>query len=228
MFQVRHSNERGEASLQWLHSRHTFSFARYYDPEQMGVSSLRVINDDIISTGNGFPMHSHQDMEILSYIKRGTIEHKDDLGNVKIISAGEFQLMSAGSGITHSEYNHSSEPLELLQIWLQPNVVGTKPTYQQQKFAREQGLQLIASPEGSQSAFQIKQDAYIYRLNLLKNTGTAHTLNRQRIAYVHVISGHLTINGQLLDSGDGVTITETESINFTSVCDAEALLFDLA
>ena len=167
MINIRPSDERGRANHGWLQSRHTFSFASYYDPRFMGVSALRVINDDKVAPGNGFATHSHADMEIISYVKKGAIQHKDSMGNIETLPAGEFQLMSAGTGVTHSEYNPSTqEPLEFLQIWIQPNVYGIKPGYQQKKFPNHDGLQLIASPDARAGSLRLHQDACLHQLRL--------------------------------------------------------------
>jgi len=172
----RRSNERGPGDLGWLQSRHTFSFGSYHDPDHMGVSVLRVINDDQVQPGAGFATHSHQDMEIISYVKQGTIEHKDSMGNVEVLPAGEFQLMSAGTGITHSEYNPSdSRALSFLQIWIQPDELGVKPGYQQKSFGKNRGLTPIISPDGRDGTLHIHQDAYLYQLRLDRGqNGTAH------------------------------------------------------
>lgn len=163
MIEIRRSDERGPADHGWLQSRHTFSFANYYDPKHMGVSALRVINDDKVAPGMGFSTHSHEDMEIISYVKKGTIEHKDSMDNVEKLPVGEFQLMSAGTGVTHSEYNPSSEEsLEFLQIWIEPNVKGIEPGYQQKQFDKKEGLQLIISPDARDGSFLIHQDASLY------------------------------------------------------------------
>jgi hypothetical protein len=228
MIKVRHSDDRGQANHGWLQSRHTFSFAGYYDPEHMGVSALRVINDDKVSPGRGFAPHSHQDMEIISYVKKGSIEHKDGMGNVERLPAGEFQLMSAGTGVTHSEYNPSTqEPLEFLQIWIQPDVHGIEPGYQQKKFDAITGLQLIASPDARDGSLLIHQDAYLYQLCLDSGQPASHSLEPGRTMYVHVVSGAININGEQLNEGDGATVTETSELQFAGAENGEALVFDL-
>lgn len=228
MIQVRHSDERGPADHGWLQSRHTFSFGSYYDPDHMGVSALRVINDDRVSPGNGFATHSHQDMEIISYVKHGTIEHKDSMGNVKRLPAGEFQLMSAGSGITHSEYNPStSEPLAFFQIWIQPNALGIEPGYQQKRFADNTGLQLIASPDARDGSLRLHQDACLYHLRLDDEQVVSYATDTGRTQYVHVVSGELSVNGVTLKEGDGAIITDVITIEFIGRANNEALVFDL-
>jgi redox-sensitive bicupin YhaK (pirin superfamily) len=228
MIKIRHSDERGPADHGWLQSRHTFSFAGYYDPEHMGVSALRVINDDKVSPGRGFATHSHQDMEIISYVKKGVIEHKDSVGNVERLPAGEFQLMSAGTGVTHSEYNPSTqEPLEFLQIWIQPDVHGIEPGYQQKKFKAMKGLQLIASPDARDGSLMIHQDAYLYQLCLDSGQSATHSPQLGRTIYVHVITGAVSMNGEQLCEGDGATVTETSELEFVAVENCEALVFDL-
>lgn len=228
MIKIRYSDERGPADHGWLQSRHTFSFASYYDAEHMGVSKLRVINDDKVTPGSGFGTHSHQDMEIISYVKKGTIEHKDSMGNIEKLPAGEFQLMSAGTGVTHSEYNPSStEKLEFLQIWIQPDVLGIEPGYQQKQFDNKTGLELIVSPDGRNGSLHIHQDAYLYQLCLDMNQSASHTLEAGRTAYVHVVSGSISVNGEQLNEGDGATVTELDMLEFTSTSNCEALLFDL-
>ena len=229
MISIRRSKERGQADHGWLQSHHTFSFANYYDPDQMGVSALRVINDDIVAPGRGFGMHSHQDMEIISFVKKGRILHKDSEGNISELPAGEFQLMTAGSGITHSEYNPSTEEmLEFLQIWIEPDQLGIEPAYQQKQFDRNIGLNLIASPDARDQSFLINQDVFLY--HLLLNTGdkTKLTGQKDRMVYVHLFRGEVNIEGVDLLPGDGVTLSNKQTIEFfSSVDDTEALIFDL-
>lgn len=228
MIDIRRSEDRGLASHGWLESRHTFSFAGYYDPDYMGVSALRVINDDKVIPGAGFASHSHQDMEIISYVKSGAIEHKDSMGNVEKLPAGEFQLMSAGTGVTHSEYNPSTtEALEFLQIWVQPNVYGIEPGYQQKQFENKQGLQLIASPDARDGSFFIHQDASLYQLRLHADQVNTYSLKFGRTVYVHIVSGGISVNGELLREGDGATVKDIDVIEFSSTENSEALVFDL-
>lgn len=228
MIKIRYSDERGPANHGWLQSRHTFSFARYYDPEHMGVSALRVINDDKVAPGAGFGAHSHQDMEIISYVKKGTIEHKDSMGNIEVLPAGEFQLMSAGTGVTHSEYNPSdTEPLEFLQIWIQPNVYGIEPGYQQKRFEPKEGLQLIASPDGRDGSLLVHQDASLYQLLLNAEQSADHKLETGRTVYVHVVSGTVSVNGERLSEGDGATVKDVDVVEFVGGEKSEALVFDL-
>jgi quercetin 2,3-dioxygenase len=228
MIELRPSEERGPANHGWLQSRHTFSFAGYYDPRHMGVSALRVINDDKVAPGAGFATHSHQDMEIISYVKRGSIEHKDSMGNVERLPAGEFQLMSAGTGVTHSEYNPSdSEPLEFLQIWIVPNQLGIEPGYQQKKFPEHDGLQLIASPDARDGSLLLHQDASLYQLRLGAGHSASHSLAEGRRIYVHVVGGRIEVDGEVLGEGDGATLSATDRVLFRGESRAEALVFDL-
>ncbi len=228
MIAVRRSEDRGPTHLGWLDSRHTFSFGGYYDPEHMGVSALRVINDDRVIPGAGFATHSHRDMEIISYVKRGTIEHKDSMGHVEVLPAGEFQLLSAGSGVTHSEYNPSrTEPLEFLQIWIQPNELGIEPGYQQKKFARRPSLQLIASPGTRHGSLLLHQDAFLYQLILPAGQEACHRVRPGRILYTHVLAGDVNVNSEALHESDGATVKHVDTAEFTAVTDSEALVFDL-
>ena len=228
MIEVRPSDARGPADHGWLQSRHSFSFGSYYDPAHMGVSALRVINDDKVAAGAGFAPHSHQDMEIISYVKKGMIEHKDSMGNVEQLPPGEFQLMSAGTGVTHSEYNPSStESLEFLQIWIQPDVLGIEPGYQQKRFEPQSGLQLIASPDARDGSLKLHQDASLYRLWLEAGERAEFTQSPDRTAYLHVVSGSVRVNGERLDEGDGATVKSTDHIEFIADAETEALFFDL-
>ncbi len=228
MIEVRPSDTRGPADHGWLQSRHTFSFAGYYDPRYMGVSALRVINDDKVVPGAGFATHSHQDMEIISYVKRGTIAHKDSMGNVEELPAGEFQLMSAGTGVTHSEFNPSStEPLEFLQIWIQPNELGIEPGYQQKRFARDSGLQLVISPDGRDGSLRVHQDASLYQLLLGAEETASHQPAPGRSVYIHVVAGEISVNGEVLAEGDGATLNDVDVIDFVGREAGEALVFDL-
>jgi len=228
MVYLRRSNERGSSDLGWLQSRHTFSFGNYHDPDHMGVSVLRVINDDQVQAGAGFATHSHQDMEIISYVKQGTIEHKDSMGNIEVLPAGEFQLMSAGTGVTHSEYNPSApQALSFLQIWIQPAEPGVKPGYQQKSFGTNKGLLPIVSPDGRDGTLRIHQDAYLYQLRLEREQTVQHTLATGRTSYVHVISGNLSVNEYLLEAGDGIALSDVAILQFDAQETTEALLFDL-
>jgi redox-sensitive bicupin YhaK (pirin superfamily) len=228
MIDIRRSEERGPTRLNWLDSRHTFSFGGYYDPRHMGVSALRVINDDKVAPGAGFATHSHRDMEIISYVKTGAIEHKDSMGNVQMLPAGEFQLMSAGTGVTHSEYNPSqTEALEFLQIWIQPDRLGIDPGYQQKRFPDRLGLTLIASPDARDGSMRLHQDAALFRLSLAAGESASQALARGRSAFVHVISGELRVNGETLAAGDGAALSGESGIEFHADADTDALLFDL-
>ncbi len=228
MVYLRRSHERGPSDLGWLQSRHTFSFGNYHDPDHRGVSVLRVINDDQVRPGAGFATHSHQDMEIISYVKQGTIKHKDSMGNVEVLPAGEFQLMSAGTGVTHSEYNPSdAEALSFLQIWIQPAELGVAPGYQQKFFGRNKGLTSIVSPDGRDGTLHIHQDAYLYQLRLDRGLTEQHTLDTGRTGYVHVISGSLGVNEHLLEAGDGIGLSDIAVIRFDTQETTEALFFDL-
>ncbi len=228
MITIRRSHERGLTRLGWLNSMHTFSFGNYYDPEHMGVSVLRVINDDRVIPGAGFATHSHRDMEIISYVKHGTIEHKDSMGNIKSLPAGEFQLMSAGTGVTHSEYNPShSESLEFLQIWIVPDEPGIEPGYQQKRFADQSGLQLIASRDGHDGSLHLHQQAELWQLKLDSNEQATHTLSPGRTVYVHMITGSVSVSGKQLEAGDGATLKDIRQIGFQADSKAKALIFDL-
>ncbi len=228
MVYLRRSNERGSSDLGWLQSRHTFSFGSYHDLEHMGVSVLRVINDDRVQPGTGFATHSHRDMEIISYVKQGIIEHQDSMGNIEVLPAGEFQLMSAGTGVTHSEYNPSdSQALSFLQIWIQPAEPGVKPGYQQKSFGRDNGLTAIVSPDGRAGTLHIHQDAYLYQLRLDPGQTEQHSLAPGRTSYVHMISGNLHVNEYQLKAGDGIALADVALIQFNAQETVEALLFDL-
>lgn len=229
MIEIRKSEDRGSADHGWLQSRHTFSFAGYYDPRYMGVSSLRVINDDSVAPGTGFGTHSHRDMEIISFVKRGAIEHKDSMGNIERLPAGEFQVMSAGTGVSHSEYNPSdTETLEFLQIWIQPNVLGIEPGYQQKRFEPKSGLQLVVSNDGREDSLRVQQDAALHHLRLGEGEVATLPVAHNRTLYIHAIAGKLNLKGETLQHGDGATIKNEELLTFNAANDSEALIFDLA
>ncbi len=228
---IRRSAERGHANHGWLDSHHTFSFADYYDPAHMGFRSLRVINDDIIAPGHGFGTHPHRDMEIFSYVLKGALAHKDSLGNGRTLKPGQIQLMSAGSGVTHSEFNPASdEPTRLLQIWIQPRERGLKPSYTEWHPADEPSASpkvLVISPDGRDRSATIHQDAFVYRLRLAPGQTVTHDLAAGRGAWLHVAEGELTFNGETLASGDAASTESTGRLTFTASKPAEALLFDL-
>jgi len=229
MISIRHANQRGHANFGWLNSKHTFSFGEYYDEAHMGYSALRVINDDTVAPGMGFHTHGHRDMEIISYVLRGEIAHKDSEGNVETLPAGEFQLMSAGSGIRHSEFNPSAaNDLHFLQIWIQPNVYGQQPGYQQKDFGQAKGLTLVVSPDGENGSLVIKQDARLYQLILDANSSVELTANSKRHYYVHVVDGELQIEGELVGPGDGAKVDGIDLLKLVATSKAvKALVFDL-
>ncbi|MCE0555472.1 pirin family protein [Motilimonas sp. E26] len=230
MITVRKASNRGRGDYGWLKTRYSFSFANYYDPRHMGVSSLRVINDDVIAPGAGFDTHGHRDMEIITYVTSGTIAHKDSMGNVTELPAGEFQLMSAGSGIRHSEYNASdTDGLTLLQIWIEPNKFGGQPSYQQKAFGRRQGLHAVITPDGSNETLKIKQDARLLHLLLEPQSADSLLLPPDRVVYVQLLSGLLTVNDEPLTPGDGARLDNLTNIHFISGNKqaVEALVFDL-
>ena len=231
MISLRKNTDRGHADHGWLNSWHTFSFAGYHDPEHMGFGDLRVINDDTVAPGQGFGTHGHRDMEIISYVLDGALEHKDSMGNGSVIRPGDVQRMSAGRGVRHSEFNGSqTEPVHFLQIWIEPNVTGIAPGYEEKHFTageKRGRLRLVASPDGGDGSVTIHQDTRVYAA-LLDGAETAmHTLAQGRRAYVHVALGEVSVNGQALGAGDGARISGESQITFNNGKQAEVLLFDL-
>lgn len=229
MIRIRRSSERGQADHGWLKSWHTFSFADYYDPEQMGFRVLRVINEDRIAPGKGFDTHPHNNMEIISYVVSGQLAHRDSMGNTHVVGAGEFQAMSAGSGVTHSEFNPSpSDETHLLQIWIQPRKRGITPRYAEWKAnARRSSLTLISSPDGRSGSLAIEQDACLYLGRLDAKAQTSLQLGPKRHAWVQVVGGNLSLLGEDLQAGDGAAISDEQELAVTSLSGAEFLLFDL-
>jgi redox-sensitive bicupin YhaK (pirin superfamily) len=231
MLKVRKSADRGVASFGWLRSQHTFSFGHYYDPTHMGVGPLRVINEDHVAPGRGFNPHGHKDMEIISYVLDGALEHKDSMGNGSVLRYGDVQRMSAGTGVTHSEYNHSrTEPVHFLQIWLLPDVDGASPGYDERHFdaASKRGqLRLIASHDGRDGSVSLRQDAAIYATILDGDERVDHALQPGRQAYVQVARGSVTVNGCALAAGDAVLVADEAVVALGDARDAEVLLFDL-
>ena len=229
MIYVRKSEDRGAANHGWLDTRHTFSFADYRDPSFMGFSALRVINEDKVAPGQGFPTHPHRDMEIVTYILDGALEHKDSMGTGSVIRPGEIQKMSAGTGVTHSEFNASkTAPVHLLQIWVVPDKKGIPPAYEQKTLPGDGPLTLIASPEGGAGAVTLQQDARIFAARLKKGQSATHRLRSQRKAWVQVARGKVMLNGKTLHQGDGAALTEEEVVSLSAPDGhAEALVFDL-
>ncbi|MDG3085077.1 pirin family protein [Vibrio hannami] len=230
MITVRYAQDRGQANYGWLDTKYSFSFADYYDPAHMGFSSLRVINDDLIYPGAGFDTHGHRDMEIITYITDGSIEHKDSEGNVRVLPAGEFQLMSAGKGIYHSEYNASQvDKLALLQIWIEPNEFGGTPGYQQKDFGHDQGITTIATPTGENGTLQIKQDAKLHQLILEPGSTIDFDIELGRNVYVHQVTGTLLVDATSLSPGDGAKVENQDSLELKNSGDdtVTALIFDL-
>ena len=228
---LRRAQERGHVNHGWLDSYHTFSFGSYYDPEHMGFSNLRVINDDTVAPGGGFSTHSHEDMEIISYVLEGGLEHKDSMGNGSVMRPGDVQRMSAGTGVTHSEYNHSpDEPVHFLQIWLLPNQAGVEPGYEQRSFPLEDRrgkLILLVSPDGRDGSITSHQDALVYGTLLEDGQHLNHSLTSGHKAYVHVATGSADVNGHVLSAGDAIAIEDHGEIQLLGIHDSELLIFDL-
>lgn len=229
---VRRSAERGHASHGWLESKHSFSFADYYDPGHMGFRSLRVINEDKIAPGGGFPAHPHRDMEIFSYVVSGALAHKDSMGNGRELTPGQIQLMSAGSGVTHSEFNPSkSEPLHFLQIWIQPASPNLPPSYTEwhpTEESKNAAKVLVISSDGRDGSATIHQDADIFRLQIKAGQTVSHELLKGRGLWLQLITGRLSSGETSLASGDALSTESPGRIEFTAIEDVEALLFDLA
>ncbi len=229
---LRKANERGRANFGWLDSHHTFSFGHYYDPAHMGFGPLRVINDDRVAPGGGFPTHPHSDMEIVSYVLEGGLQHKDSLGTGSVIRPGDVQRMSAGTGIRHSEFNASrSDPVHFLQIWIIPERRGLKPGYEQKTFAPEEKrgrLRLVGSRAGRDGSITIHRDVDLYATLLGRGDSVSHELAAGRLAWVQVASGSATINGTPVAAGDGVAVKDPGRLTLRGVDDAEILLFDMA
>jgi redox-sensitive bicupin YhaK (pirin superfamily) len=232
MIQIRPAAERGHFNHGWLDTYHTFSFGDYYDAEQMGFRSLRVINDDRVQPGQGFGMHGHRDMEIVTYVLNGALQHRDSLGNGSILRPGELQHMTAGTGVRHSEFNPSDrEEVHLYQIWLLPDRQGLRPGYEQKAFPvekRQGALRLVASPTGEQGSLTIHQEARLYLSTLGAGETVGHLLKPGRHAWLQVLRGRAALNGRPLSAGDGAAISEEKTLEITGQADAEVLLFDLA
>ncbi len=232
MQMFRPSEERGHANFGWLDSRHSFSFGHYYDPKHIGFGALRVINEDRVVPGAGFDTHGHQDMEIISYVLEGALEHKDSIGTGSVIRPGEVQRMSAGTGIRHSEYNHSqTDPVHFLQIWIVPERNGLTPSYEQIAFPAEERrgmLRLVGSRDGRDGSLTIHQDVDLYGSLLDNGDAVTFDLREGRKAWIQVARGTVTANGQPLYAGDGLGVLDAGEVVITATDDAELLLFDLA
>lgn len=231
MLQIRKSEARGAANHGWLDSKHSFSFGSYHDPDHVGFGPLLVINEDRVQGSQGFGTHGHRDMEIISYVLSGELEHKDSMGTGSVLHYGDVQRMSAGTGVRHSEFNHNAdEKVHFLQIWIQPNQVGIPPSYEEKNFTVESklgNLRLIASNDGREGSVLIHQDASIFATILRSGDAVEHKLAAGRLAYVHVIRGDVTVNGTALKGGDALKLTAEELVTLGNATDAEVLVFDL-
>ena len=229
---IRPAAQRGHADFGWLNSRHTFSFGQYYDPKHMGFGVLRVINDDRVAGGGGFPTHPHQDMEIISYVLDGAWQHRDSIGTGSVIRPGDVQRMTAGTGIRHSEFNASaSDPVHFLQIWVLPKSRGLDPGYEQKTFSAEEKsgrLRLVAAQDGRDGAVTIHQDLELYASLFNDGDSASHVLKPKRQAWVQVARGSVNLNGHILDEGDGAGLTQAGPITLTATGPSEFLLFDMA
>lgn len=231
MIEVRKSEERGGANHGWLQSQHTFSFGHYHNPLHMGFGPLRVINEDRVAPAQGFGTHGHRDMEIISYVLSGALEHKDSLGTGSVLHYGDVQRMSAGNGVRHSEFNGSAtDPVHFLQIWIEPNVTGIPPSYEEKHFdvASKLGqLRLIASSDGREGSVLIHQDAALYASILNEGDAVTQELGAGRLAYVHVVRGQVSVNGTALRGGDAAKLSGENLVRLEQAVDAEVLVFDL-
>jgi redox-sensitive bicupin YhaK (pirin superfamily) len=231
MLTIRRANERGHADHGWLDTYHTFSFSSYRDPQHVHFRSLRVMNEDVVAPGQGFGTHPHENMEIVTYVLEGALEHKDSMGNGEVLRPGEFQRMSAGTGITHGEFNPSpDEPVHLYQIWLFPERNGIEPSYEQKRFAedeRRNRLRLVASRDAAEGSLRIHQDARIYLSLLDEGKSVSHQLDSGRHAWLQVLRGRVSLNGQSLQTGDGAAVSEESLLTIQADGPAEVMLFDL-
>lgn len=231
MLALRKSEDRGFADHGWLKAKHSFSFADYYDPNFMGFKSLRVINEDRVAPGQGFPTHGHKDMEIITYVIDGALEHKDSMGNGSVIKPGEIQYMSAGSGVRHSEYNpQKDQGLHLMQIWIMPNLAAATPRYDQKNFSRAEKLnrlRLVVSPDGASESIAIRQDAKIYASILEATNELSYKVEKDRGIYLQLIKGELQVNGKILKSGDALALEQEQELKIKASSESEFLLFDL-
>ncbi|MFI4852294.1 MAG: pirin family protein [Gimesia chilikensis] len=231
MIRVRKAEERGHADHGWLDTYHTFSFAGYQDPEHVHFRTLRVMNEDVVQPGQGFGTHPHRDMEIVTYVLEGALEHKDSMGNGEVLRAGEFQRMSAGTGITHSEFNPSAtEPVHLYQIWLFPESKGIEPSYEQKQFPvseQQNQLRLVASPEAEAGSLRIHQDARVYLSQIEAEQTVTYELAEGRHAWLQVLRGSVLLNDVALDVSDGAAVSDTRNLKIQATDDAEIMLFDL-
>jgi len=232
MIDIRKSDERGHANHGWLDTRFTFSFADYYDPQHVQFRTLRVMNDDRVAGGRGFPTHPHRDMEIVTYVLEGALAHQDSMGNGSTIRPGDVQYMSAGTGVAHSEFNASAtEPVHLYQIWMFPDKTGYQPRYDQKNFSQDEKrgkLLLLASPDGREGSVRIRQANELYATVLKPGESVEHELKPKRHAYVQVARGSVKLNGHALEVGDGAAVSEETALELTGINEAEVLLFDLA
>jgi redox-sensitive bicupin YhaK (pirin superfamily) len=232
MLTIRRAGERGHFNHGWLDTYHTFSFADYYDPKHIHFRALRVMNEDRVAPGQGFGTHPHRDMEIVTYVLEGALEHRDSMGNGEVLRPGEFQRMSAGTGITHSEFNPSTtEPVHLYQIWLLPASKGITPSYEQRAFSDDEmtgRLRVVASPDAENGSLKIHQDARIYLSKLPAGSAVTYDLSAERSAWLQVLRGKVSLNGQRLDTGDGVGVEAEVKLTIQAEGDAEIMLFDLA
>jgi redox-sensitive bicupin YhaK (pirin superfamily) len=231
MIQVRKSGDRGKVNMGWLDSRHTFSFGHYFDPDHMGFGNLRVINEDRVQPGKGFGTHGHQDMEIISYVIDGGLEHRDSMGNGSVIRPGDVQRMTAGTGVQHSEFNHSDDDLvHFLQIWILPEEKGLEPGYEEKHFEREDKLdrlRLVGSRDGRDGSVKIHQDVDLYASVPGAGTTLTHRFSDGRHGWLQVVRGSVSFNGITLDAGDGAAITEVGAASIEATSDTEILLFDM-
>ncbi|PHM50259.1 pirin family protein [Xenorhabdus miraniensis] len=228
MIYLRRASERGHANHGWLDSWHTFSFANYYDANFMGFSVLRVINEDVIDAGQGFGTHPHKDMEILTYVLSGTVEHQDSMGNQGQVPAGEFQIMSAGTGIRHSEFNpHHDNQLHLYQIWIMPDKAGLTPRYEQRRFETVEGRQLVLSPDARAGSLQVFQDMMLWRWAFKNGEEGEYPMEKARKIWIQVVRGEVMINGTLATTSDGVAIWDESLLQLTASQESEILLFDM-
>lgn len=232
MLRIRKANDRGHANHGWLDSHHTFSFADYYDASHMGFRGLRVINDDRVAEGGGFGTHPHRDMEIVTYVLEGALEHKDSMGNGSIMRPGDVQRMSAGTGVRHSEYNASTEePVHFLQIWIMPDKLGIAPSYAQKTFEDDEKhakLRLLASPKGDDGSISLNADTRLYATLLEKGDKVEHVVAPGRHAWIHVANGKVVLDGTTLEAGDGASTSDVGTLHLEGVERAEVLVFDLA